>query len=281
MRPPYEFRREICRKLFLSFILAISLSANGHDHHTKELSQLIEQNRMLSSARGDIQHHIPSHNSSLPTFIHIPKAGGTSIEQSLMRAGIAVSRSACLNATYFKSKKLNLTVESFRLFKTLTNESLKVCSTWHIPPAGYVPRSITVVRHPIKRLLSQFCFVTPHHKDLRVLNCQIFNSYINTTLNRIYTLNKTGTEDCHWVPQWEYAKYSHQILSFSNINTSSFWNTLSHHFGVQLRPIHSSGTSCDQHRFQSPINESCITSENRIRLNDHFKDDFKNLNKYF
>eukprot|EP01041_Mallomonas_annulata_P007697 gene7697-15752_t len=198
-------------------------------------------NRTVSTISSN--YPIVSSNTNLSTFIHIPKTGGESIELSLLSVGIAVSRYAYVNLTKVANYK-RPTVE-IRSFPTSTDKSLKSCSKWHLPPAEFVPKSITIVRHPIKRMISEFCFRTSRRQNLSGINCAGFNTYINSTMTRILVHKKRDVEDCHWLPQWEFAKYSQTILPFSAFNESYFWNTISDNFGIKARNEETNGgTSC-------------------------------------
>jgi len=40
-----------------------------------------------------------------------------------------------------------------------------------------------------------------------VVDCTSFNAYVKNYIHE-YKLGNKGISDCHWVPQWEYAKKS-------------------------------------------------------------------------
>ena len=105
--------------------------------------------------------------AGLPTFLHVPKTGGTTIESALGAVGIGVGY--CHKRPYEPRLK-------FRAFEP-----------WHTPPARVVPNSWAIVRDPYERAQSEFLWRTswdaPHvfanlrpgyHPD----NCVAFENHI-------------------------------------------------------------------------------------------------------
>lgn len=119
----------------------------------------------------------------LPTFLHVPKTGGTTIESALGAVGIAVGY--CHNRPYEPRTK-------FRAFEP-----------WHTPPARVVPNSWAIVRNPYERAQSEFLWRSswdaPHvfanlrpgyHPD----NCQAFEKHL---VGAIVGLVKSELRKCY------------------------------------------------------------------------------------
>jgi hypothetical protein len=102
-----------------------------------------------------------------PVFVHIPKTGGSSIEEVLSLRNIHVGKSAFSPAG-------NDTGKDRRIYKL---EAGVHCSQWHIAPSEHVPNSITVVRDPWDRLLTEFCYTRGifHQTEL---TCEALSNWI-------------------------------------------------------------------------------------------------------
>jgi len=131
-------------------------------------------------------------------FVHIPKTGGTSIEDSLKKHNINVGR--------FKNSMKNT-----ELFNNVT------CSYWHIPPKNMNIsfndyNVFTVIRNPYKRFVSEYKYNgCKKHTDINKWAVSLRdnpNPYKN---------------DCHLLPQIEYlydkdGELVHDILRLEHIN---------------------------------------------------------------
>ena len=230
-----------------------------------------------------------NNSDALPTFFHIPKTGGESVELVLGKQGIMVGQLAfshnMLGNVYNASleefiKTNNLYID--RRGYTLSNDSQLInCSAWHIPPSAFVPKSLVLIRDPMKRVISEICFRYRHNyypDELNSTDCGSINRYINNTLYRYHNLSMRGVDDCHWIPQWEYAKYASKIYRFDKIKSRRFWNTtLSNHFQVPIQRGHASSTNCPK---STIIKLSCLNEGNLRNLLNHFSADYTNLKKY-
>ncbi len=144
-------------------------------------------------------------------FIHIPKNGGTSIEDSFEKSGIELGRFD--NRYYSKIKGYN-------------NFPKKKCSYWHVPPK-YTDISFddhvvfAVIRNPISRIVSEYNY----SKHILGKKNPVYDS-INYFVEFIYKNYKTDKfmSDCHILPQLEYlydknGKMCQNILCQENLQS--------------------------------------------------------------
>jgi len=149
----------------------------------------------------------------LPVFLHIPKAGGTTIENELGRLGIEVG--LCHARPYEKESRFN------------------EFEPWHTPPVGQVPNSWVIVRNPYTRAQSEFLWASnweaPEvfqslNPGYSAQNCRAFASWVEKKMKPAYenTLRECysrrsytsyGIQECnaqiagglgvssHWIPQ--------------------------------------------------------------------------------
>ena len=153
-------------------------------------------------------------------LIHIPKTGGTSLEEA--GAGLG----------YSWGKHFNHSKEG-----SVADPKRPQCSLWHVPPGMFVTNPYTafdtfcVTRHPFTRAISQYLFYTAAKDDgcngpdptadcpevvARVCNATGLNAYIHRTALAIRpgvaaitgpsgpVSSAAQAEDCHWLPQWMY-----------------------------------------------------------------------------
>lgn len=129
----------------------------------------------------------PVEGVNVPTFIHIPKSGGTTIEDVLGKIGINVG---CCNPK-----------RPYEL-----RENFKGLESWHTPPATRVENSWAIVRNPYTRAVSEFLWQTNWgNKELfhslnpgySVHNCEVFQEYVKNhmwglTTNALYGCYRQG-----------------------------------------------------------------------------------------
>ena len=171
-------------------------------------------------------------------LIHIPKTGGTSLEEAGIEQG------------FFWGKH-------FKHWASLADPKGAHCSVWHVPP-GMFPTdpyaafdTFCTTRHPYTRAISQYLFWTAATDDgcngtdptedcpeviAQVCNATGLNAYIHKTTTAIQSgvAAITGlsgpvdrdaqAEDCHWLPQWMYigeggSKLCEHVLRQENLET--------------------------------------------------------------
>ena len=155
-------------------------------------------------------------------LVHIPKAGGTSIE----KAG-KVSRDQLLwgvqyDLPRFRQRRRGLpkTIKS-KVPVCRGNFGKRCCSWWHVPPRYMLdwrpyysaPKRFCAVRNPYARALSEYSF--RHGKAIRKLTCdQLNHTEVNAWLRARMQAQVDGTgpdqfttlDDCHWYPQYQYVE---------------------------------------------------------------------------
>lgn len=136
-------------------------------------------------------------STSVP-FIHIPKTGGTSIEDTLAAIGIYAGRQAFKNNVV--PPYLTVSVP---------------CSKWHRPPKSFVKGSFCVLRDPYVRLVSEYNYERKNRKfgfSHTGCTCAEFDDWIR----RMYTevRSNTWTRDCHFLSQTEYTSKCETVLLY-------------------------------------------------------------------
>lgn len=212
---------------------------------------------------------------SAPTFIHIPKTGGTSIETELAIRGIHVGRCAFLRKEDGGQ----------RTYKIKQGR----CNGWHSLPLEHVNNSITVVRDPMDRLLSEFCWERAREIYRAELSCEELSSWILDILSNEVT-DKNHIYDCHLLPQWEYAKWADSIVPFCALGTPHGNKLLAEHFEVasftlrEENHVHMRDGECKTftNSVQRAFNvTNCISSTAYALFQDTYRLDYKYLRKHF
>tara|TARA_A100001011_G_scaffold400701_2_gene517736 strand:+ start:4290 stop:4982 length:693 start_codon:yes stop_codon:yes gene_type:complete len=126
-----------------------------------------------------------NYNPKKILYIHIPKTGGTSVEDSFLKAGISVGRFAQ------KPKKLE-------------NTSKVKCSYWHIPPkyldldfTNHI--TLTIIRKPFPRFFSEHNWQMRARRRKQVEDIDSWAIHIFNDSKKKYDFL-----DCHSLPQSEY-----------------------------------------------------------------------------
>ena len=261
-----------------------------------------------------VRFHLIGSLDTPAKFIHIPKAGGTSIEVLLTSYDIRVGWLAF--DAYYKPEIID---GNNRAYEVLLSDpkcsdedqrfnkhpyyhiSCGYCTPHHRIPKEFVPYSFTVVREPKSRLISEFCYLLSNdylHTDpmLRSLNmtnfnvhscnqsqiCNMFNEYLSFILIQ-YENNKTNIQDCHFIPQWFYAQHAAHIIPLSSVGSKNFTNFLSNFFNktIQHSKIQSRHMTCKYPKIKQIKFNSCVNSANRNIFNRYSRIDYKHLSKYF
>mmetsp|Transcript_12250 Transcript_12250/g.12334 ORF Transcript_12250/g.12334 Transcript_12250/m.12334 type:complete len:294 (-) Transcript_12250:30-911(-) len=234
-------------------------------------------------------------------LIHIPKTGGQSLESELHSKGINVGRNSFgHNYNFDKAIKIShVTTSRIYPIKIEMDPSKiyepSICSFWHMPPSEYVHNSIVIVRNPVARLLSAYCHqfrLKIQHRFFELYtnssktfpDCDDLNIYIKFMYHQYHQKNNKYWDDCHSLPQWEYAQYASKIIAFKDIDKDDFWETVSKHFGLEPHALHSrktQSTSCPFPNLSRYVNMSCLTPYTRRLVMTHFEKDYKHLYQYF
>ena len=138
------------------------------------------------------------------TLLHIPKTGGSTIEDTAKKYGYRWARwNNQLNKKYYSLKKID-------------GKNILNCHAWHVPPYLTYNFSIfnrkkqetlynqlnldtfCVVRNPYTRLISEYNFETACHPKREI------NQFLQKSIKRFYFNKQYNFQDCHFIPQYKY-----------------------------------------------------------------------------
>ena len=184
-------------------------------------------------------------------FIHVPKTGGTSIENA--------------------AKNNNLLWGRFD--KTL--KSFKNISPWH-SPQEINSKCFCVIRDPFDRFISQFY----HENKVDNYNSEKLNNFIKIKIPQI---NKNiNINDNHYLPQYKFCEKCDYIISFDNLQNNV--NNLMKIFNLDPLILNKLPGGIVQQKKRNKININRLTyldinKENRNLLKQMYKIDFELYNK--
>lgn len=142
-------------------------------------------------------------------YIHIPKTGGTFVENFLRQSNVLIGR--------FENEMINSSVANPDFSFTPD------CSHYHVPPKFYsidfsTVTPFTIIRHPVARLVSDYNWTKRYGKI-----SQDINEFVKQNLTKGNT-----TSDCHFLPQVDYivdknGKECQTFLRFENLDHDLRW----------------------------------------------------------
>lgn len=160
-----------------------------------------------------------------PIFVHIPRTGGTTVEDLLFKNDVLAGYCSFLK-DHQVGYEISTAVE---------------CPEWHTPPATKLPNSFTIKRSPYTRLMSEFERTFPDQKD----DCNFFSRWLVDVLGKEWgnegfqCMNDAGftsegmamcsekfpddrtfSGGCHLLPQVAFTQQVETILEFEDFDGS-------------------------------------------------------------
>jgi len=86
-------------------------------------------------------------------FTSLPKTGGTTVEVVFVGNGVRLGQYAFQNSTWIRKYKVRSS--DMRNYSMNTDHIFAKCSTFHIPPATFIPKSFTIIREPFSRYFNR------------------------------------------------------------------------------------------------------------------------------
>jgi len=181
-------------------------------------------------------------------FCHIPKTGGTSIENAAKELGI-----------------------NWGKYERQNQYLIHGINKWHTPQRleGIV---FCVIRNPLDRILSNFRHVHPIH----LYNVDLLNTWIPTILKQ--AKENPYIRDAHFLPQSEFAKHCDIHLLYNDLQRELDWVCDQYDVPKMVLPYHFGGPEQDKKRegtdYYRFIIED-ITFENQQLISDFYSMDFE------
>lgn len=190
-------------------------------------------------------------------YIHIPKTGGTFIENSFEKSNVLIGR---FDKRIPEGKEQRL-----------------LCNEYHTPPKFFptidfrLLEPFTVIRHPISRLISEFNYLKTFEKPKKKYDfkCTDINQFVEENL-------QTGNYkyDCHLIPQVDFVvdQYGNEcqtFLRFENLEHDVNWFLLRHNLE---RPNYK---NVKKLKSIPHNNENDLTEESKQKILEFYKNDFE------
>ena len=165
-------------------------------------------------------------SSRVPSFVHIPRTGGTAVEDLVFESAGAVGY-----CSFHRLGKMN--------YEAAT-DFYDGCPEWHTPPKAHVPDSFVVKRSPYTKLESEWGRNNP---AVDATDCAHFSKYVTQTVkvmrdSKLFqciskenfapqalkrcrarfpglTVNTGG---CHFLPQFAFAQFVDVALPFEDFD---------------------------------------------------------------
>jgi len=134
-------------------------------------------------------------------FIHIPRTGGTAVEEC---TGTAVGEFEKWGVQNPALQGLHKITEKIKMPRYGNS-----CYKQHMPPSLLKPEespyvgkeTFCIVRNPYTKIVSQFKFELAFYKQPTVCNAEQLNELIKRRLTDVVEENNKFQADCHWTPQ--------------------------------------------------------------------------------
>ena len=257
-------------------------------YHNKDIERRFRPRRIATLGRVN-----DSCRSIRPAvFVHVPKAAGHAIETVLHEHHIENGRfgrwESQATAPYV-GERIGTLRGCTGNCQAIMHEG-KWCSRHHRPPAHHVPGGLVVVREPIDRAVSEFCYSLPFlvqwFQRAFAPSCDAMNEWVPFILDKY--LERAGVVlDCHLLPQWRFASKVDVIIGYAELTAGNGWERIRKHF--ELPENATLPADVDQQKAgagaqavcKRQVSRACLSTANTQRLRDFFREDYENLASYF
>jgi len=207
----------------------------------------------------------------VPVFVHVPKNAGTAVVAGLKDVGIRGGQALFLKG-------------STGVGKGYSQIQYK-CYDQHKPPSEHVPCSFVVVREPLDRLVSQYCYARDYeyfniyHEKYGVpkkwpLTCEMVDKYAQAVLKLVKERGQ-AYEDCHYLPQWAYASKVVKAIPWSKQMQRDLRQLHPRLANLTLKVHNRAPDDSPCRRFG--ITAKCFSPSTVAALRAYYSDDYKHL----